>query len=59
MSSVGAQVYHQGLEPGEQPDNCPHCESTLIVKKMVGVIPHQCEGGAGCAFPDLEHVRAK
>lgn len=32
-------------------------DAMLTVKKTVGIIPHDCEGGAGCAFPDLEHLK--
>lgn len=27
------------------------------VTKMIGVMPHYCEGGAGCSMPGYEHIK--
>lgn len=33
--------------------------AVVKVKKYVAYLPHDCPGGAACAFPDLEHVKVK
>jgi hypothetical protein len=31
----------------------------LKVTKYIGLLPHDCPGGVGCAFPNLEHLPAE